>query len=416
MSIRRLFCTLVPAAALYACSGDPAALLEGDGGPNGVDPSREDGAAIGDSGQPQPDDAGTSFDDSGLPPRDGEADTGTLSDGTLFGFVGSGDGKVRVYTVDANTGTWTAKKTTTVGTSPLFLAFDAPRRRVVAVDTTTAGMVRSLAFDPETGQLTERNAKPSGGSRPAHVSLTSNGDRVFVANYEGGNMSTFPLGANGLLGTATDTKASGTKSHWAGSDPTGKYVFVPALGIDVIAQYTLDGGTGKLANNGTAPLPAGAGPRHLAFHPNGKWAYVVNELGISVTTFDFDSVTGKLQSKQTVSELPPGVSPEGVTGAEIFVHPSGKYVYASTRVYNTIVHFTVNATNGMLTRVSNVPTGNNRPRSFGLDPSGKLLFAANQDAGEIVGFRVNEATGALTSLGKTVDVPSPAYVGLVNMK
>ena len=127
------------------------------------------------------------------------------------------------------------------------------------------GLVRSFSFDPQTGALTEVNSKPAGGAGSTHLSLDPQGKWVFVANYTGGNMSVLPIAANGALGDATDTKASGNKSHWAGTNPSGSHVFVPALGANVVAQYVLDANAGKLADNGVATMPGGAGPRHLAF-------------------------------------------------------------------------------------------------------------------------------------------------------
>jgi 6-phosphogluconolactonase len=399
-----MFAAVAPIALMHACSRDAPS----SGGP---DEHGSSGGPSGDAGGPLGDAAANA--DGGPAALDGGTDAAAL--GELFAFVGSADGKVRVYAVDAPSGAWTIKKESNAGTSPSFLAFDPPRRRVVAVDEIDQGMVRSFAFDVQTGALSERNARSSGGAGPTHVSLDPTGAWVFVANYGGGTASVLPLDANGMLGAATDTKASGAMSHWAGTDPSGGHVFVPALGANVVAQYTLDKTTGTLAANGTAALPGGAGPRHLAFHPTSKWAYVVNESATSVTAFDFDKTTGKLAAKQTVSALPPAQSAAGVSGAEIFVHPSGMHVYASTRVYDSIAHFTVSPTDGTLTYVASVTTGADRPRSFGLDPEGTLLFAGNQDANQVVGFRIDATSGALTSLGKTVDVAGPTFVGLARM-
>jgi 6-phosphogluconolactonase len=335
--------------------------------------------------------------------------------GRLFAFVGSADGKIRVFDVDATSGAWTPKKESNAGSNPSFLAFDPARRRVLATDE-TGGLVRAFAFDPATGALAEVNAKPAGGAGTTHVSLDPTGNWALAANYTGGTTSILPVGANGALGDTADTKTSGAMSHWAGTNPSGTHVFVAALGANVVAQYKLDVGTGKLTDNGTAALPNGAGPRHLAFHPSEKWAYVVNELAVSVTAFDFDKATGKLMPKATVTALPAGQSANGVTGAEIFVHPSGKFVYASTRGVDTIARFTVDAANGALTRVDNTPTGASRPRSFGMDPEGTLLYAGNQDANQVVGFRIDGATGALSSIGAPITVPSPTFVGLARVR
>jgi 6-phosphogluconolactonase len=387
--------------AIQACSSDAESTTDrptgGSARDGGSDPAVTDGGAV-------------------VPGADAGNDAATPKPaGPLFAFVGSTDGKIRVFDVDATSGAWTPKRESNAGSNPSFLAFEPARRRVFATDEAAGGLVRAFAFDPATGALAEVNNKPAGGAGTTHVSLDPTGNWALAANYTGGTMSVLPVGANGALGNAVDTKASGAMSHWAGTNPSGTHVFVPALGANVVTQYKLDLGTGKLSDNGTATLPSGAGPRHLAFHASEKWAYVVNELAVSVTAFDFDRATGKLTPKATVSALPAGQSANGVSGAEIFVHPSGKFVYASTRGFNTIARFTVDTATGSLTRVDNTPTGANRPRSFGTDPEGTLLYAGNQDANQVVGFRIDAATGALTSLGAPVTVPSPTFVGLVRV-
>jgi 6-phosphogluconolactonase len=399
---------LAPLALVHACSTDPTGSGPGAGGvdDDGGNAASPDGGSTTDA---------SAASDAAPDAPDANANADAAALGQLFAFVGSADGKIRVYAVDANSGGWTLAKESPAGTNPSFLAFDPPRRRVVAIDEGDPGMVRSFAFDSSSGTLTERNAQPSGGAGPAHLSLDPTGAHVLVANYTGGTASVLPLDASGMLGAASDTKSPGAMCHWAGTDPGGTHAFVSVLGADLIGQYSLDAMSGKLADNGVAALAAGVGPRHLAFHPSAKWAYVVNETAISVTTLDYAATTGQLAAKQTLSALPPAQSTAGVSGAEIFVHPSGAHVYASTRVYDSIAHFTVSPTDGTLTYVASTGTGADRPRSFGLAPEGTLLFAANQDANQVVGFRIDAATGALTSLGKTVDVPSPAFVGLTRM-
>ncbi len=394
-------------ALFAACSGDDAS----PGGPT-VGPGADAQAGT-DGGTVPSGDGGVTADGS---PGPSEAGGDAAPVGELFGFVGSKDGKIRVYAVDASSGAWTLKKESSAGTNPSFLAFDPARRRVVATDESGgAGLVRSFSFDPASGALTELSSKSAGGAGSTHVSFAPTGKWVFVANYTGGNASVLPIDlGTGMLGDAADTVASGEKSHWAGTDPSGKFVFVPALGNDAVSQYTLDGSSGKLTANGTAALPGGAGPRHLAFHPTQPWAYTMNELDVTVSTFDLDTNGGTLNEKSTISALPVGQSAVGVSGAEIFVHPSGKTVYGSTRVYNSIAVFTI-AGDGTLSLSQNAPTGANRPRSFGLDPEGTLLYAGNENADEVVGFRIGASDGKLTSLGKTTDVPGPTFVGLARM-
>jgi 6-phosphogluconolactonase len=346
-------------------------------------------------------------------PDGGRSDGGGVpSVAKLFAFVGSGDGKIRTYAVDAD-GTWAPKKETAAGKAPSFLAFDPAKHRVVAVDEGN-GLVQSFAFEVADGSLTPVSSKPAGGEGTTHVSLDPTGSWVFVANYTSGDASVRAIDSAGTLGDATDTKASGAKSHWVGTNPSGTHAFVVALGADHVAQYVLSAATGKLADNGTATLPSGTGPRHLAFHPSEQWAYTINEIAITATTFAFDKSTGRLNAIASVSAIPDAQSKTGVSGAEIVAHPNGKWVYASTRGYNSIALFSVDGATGKLTRISNTPTGGARPRSFAIDPDGTLLFAGNQDVNQVAGFRIDPSTGALTPFGQ-VTVPKPDFVGLARM-
>lgn len=385
-----------------ACSSDD------DGSPRG--PSSGATADAADQADAAASDDDARSEDAGEVPDAAGSDAGPPP-GKLFGFVGSGDGKIRSYEVDATAGTWRLLRETTAGGSPSFLAFDPSRARVMATDESN-GQVRSFAFDSNTGELSPNNARPSGGAGPTHISLDPTGNWMMVANYTSGTASVYPVVSDGSIAAASDNPTSGPMSHWAGTNPSGTHVFVVSLGADLIRQYVLDRTTGKLAANGQATLPSGLGPRHLVFAPDERHAWSVNELGRSVTTFDFDRTTGRLTARQTISALPDGTSTSGVTGAEIAVHRSGKFVYASTRGYNAIATFRVADADGTLTRVDSAPTGGNRPRSFALDSEASLLFAGNESRNEVVGFRIDATTGVPTPLGKTVDVPSPTFVGL----
>jgi 6-phosphogluconolactonase len=328
----------------------------------------------------------------------------------VFGFVGSGDGKIRVYRVDAAAGTWALATTVNAGQNPSFLAFDEPHHRVFAVDETNTGRVRSFGFDAASATLKETNNVASGGAAPTHLSVHPSGRWLMVAHYGTGNVSIVPISANGTLGALSDSKASGAMTHWAGATRAGDYVLVNSLGGNAVVSYKFDATSGKLTDNASVKAPANAGPRHLAFHPTEKWAYVVNEKTASVSAFSFDSALGRLTAATTVSALP---QPKGgSTGAEIAVHPSGRFVYASTRGTNAVAQFGVDAKGAGLAFVQSVPTGAAEPRSMALDPDGKFLFAGNLSAAQVVGFRIDQATGKLTSLGKTVDVASPTFVGL----
>jgi 6-phosphogluconolactonase len=329
----------------------------------------------------------------------------------LYAFVGSGDGKLRTYKVDEKTGAWTAAKEVSTGSNPWFVAFDPPHSRVVAIDEVTA-TVQSFKFDAATGALTLINTKPSGGAGPTHVAIDATGKWVTVTNFGEGNVTIRAMDSSGVLGEPTDTKGSLDGAHWAGIDPLGLDVYVAAVDKNWIAQFRLDPTNGKLINNGWGDPPPNAGPRHVTLHPNHKWVYSINEYANSVSAYYFDpNFAGKMWPIDNFSALPDNQSADGVTGAEIVMHPNGKWLYASTRGYNSVASFEIDQDTGRLTRVANTDTGASAPRSFAIDPEGTLLFAGNQDADQVVGFKIDSA-GKLVSMGKTVDVAKPNFVGL----
>jgi 6-phosphogluconolactonase len=200
-------------------------------------------------------------------------------------------------------------------------------------------------------------------------------------------------------------------AHCTNFDPAFRYFFACDLGIDQVVVYRLDDATGTLTPH-TPPFAAlkpGSGPRHMDFRPDGRYAYVLNELTSTVTTFAYDAQKGVLTEAQTVSTLPPGYSGQN-SGAEIVVHPSGRFVYSSNRGHNSIAIFRVDQASGALTFVRAQESGGSTPRNFALAPGGRLLLAANQNSGNIVTFAIDEASGDLKPTGVTVDVPSPVCV------
>ncbi len=344
-------------------------------------------------------------------PPDARVDVATpdgASAAPLFVLVGSGDGKIRVFSVAEPSGALTPMGTASPGGNPSFLAMDPTLRRVYAVDEANA-QVRAFTFDPKVGSLTDLGTPvASGGGGPTHVSIDASGKFVLVANYGGGTTSVFPIQGSGALGAATDTQSPGPKAHLSISSPSGGFVFVPALGANLIAQYKFDG-AGKLTANGTVSPPPNAGPRHLAFRPDEKFAYGINETASTMTTYAYDKVTGKLTAGATLSTLPSSFGGAN-TCAEVTVHPSGAFVYGSNRGHDSIVTFASDPVTGALTLVGHVPTGGKTPRSFALDPSAKLLYAANQGSGTVAAFTIG-GNGVPVASGAPVAVPSPTFVG-----
>ncbi len=336
--------------------------------------------------------------------------------GTPYAYVGSGNGVVSIYTLNVATGALADAGSVNAGPNPSFLAIDPAKKYLYAVNEGGSGnsAVASFAINPTNGALTPINSQPSQGAGPAHVSVDKTGKWVFAANYGGGTVAVFPVRPDGGLGPFSDTDASGMNAHQILTDPTNKFVVVPTLGENHVVQYVFNSTTGTLTLNSVPYLATdgGAGPRHIAFHPTGKFAYLINEKSSTLQALAFDDVTGRLTPLQQVSTLPAGFSGSNTT-AEVFVHPNGRFVYGSNRGHNSIVAFAINPMTGTLTLLGHTPTGGNTPRSFGIDPAGTVLLAANQDSNSVTSFRIDVDAGTLSALGQTKTVNSPAFVGVV---
>ena len=270
-------------------------------------------------------------------------------------------------------------------------------------------------------RLTSINQQESQGKAPCYVSVDRTGRFVFVANYTGGSIASIPVRRDGGLGvarTVVNHKGSGPDpvrqtsphAHCILPDPSGRYVLAVDLGIDAILTYMLDEKTGAItvADTGAAVKP-GAGPRHLTFHPNGRLAYLANELDSTLSVFTYDAARGALEEID-VTPAAPGGTVEGNHPADIHVSPSGKHVYISNRGEDNIAVFSIDTASGKLTPVEQVSTGGKSPRNFALDPSGRWLLAANQRSDSIVSFKVDRESGRLTPTGHQVEVATPVCI------
>lgn len=355
---------------------------------------------------------------------------------TMIVYVGTYSGKeqqgVRVFHLDAQTGALSPAGGASGVGNPSFVAVHPNRRFLYAVgeagnfDAAGSGAVAAFAANPETGALTLLNQESSRGSGPCFVALDPAGKHALVANYGGGSVACLPILPDGRLGPATafvqhsgssvnKQRQSEPHAHSINADAAGRFAIAADLGLDKLLVYRLDAANGTLAPNdppatNTAP---GAGPRHFAFHPNGRFAYAANEINSTVSAYAYNPGRGTLAETQTLSSLPPGASAAGNSMAEILVHPSGKFVYASNRGHDSIAVFAVDAQTGRLQLVENESTQGKTPRGFGLDPSGDFLLAANQDSDSLVVFRVDKATGRLFPTGQTVTLPRPVCVRIV---
>jgi 6-phosphogluconolactonase len=333
----------------------------------------------------------------------------------------------------SDSGQVTPAELVTVTTNPSFLVVDPSNRYLYAANETDrfrgqeTGWVSAYAVDATSGRLKPLYQVASGGRGPAHISIDRTGKTVLVANYGGVSLAAFPVKPDGSLGAATSViqnhgssvnaeRQKAPHAHCIVPDPANNFALLCDLGLDEVLVYHLDAAAAKLTPNNPAfaSVAPGSGPRHIAFRPDGKFAYVINELSCTLTTFAYDAKSGSLREVETVSTLPVGETKKPkYSTAEIAVHPSGKFVYGSNRGHNSISIFRVDENTGKLTMIDNVSTGGGTPRSFGIDPSGRFLLAANQEWGGVAVFRIDEQSGRLNPTDESIKVEKPVSVVFV---
>ncbi|HNQ89756.1 MAG TPA: lactonase family protein [Verrucomicrobiota bacterium] len=311
-------------------------------------------------------------------------------------------------------------------TQPSFLALHPNGNHLYAVGETgqgkTAGAVSAFTINRATGALSLQNRASSGGAGPCHLIVHPDGKWVFVANYGGGSVAVLPLRQDGALGepatviqhqgsSVNRQRQEGPHAHGVTLDQSGQFLFVPDLGLDKILVYRFDAATGALTPHAppSAAVKPGAGPRHFAFAPDYRHAYVINELDSTITAFAYDPRQATLTEQQTVTTLPEGFGGKSTT-AEILVHPSGRFLYGSNRGYDSLAVFAVDRAKGTLKPLQHVSTQGQTPRSFGIDPTGEWLWAANQNSDTLVLFRIDPNRGRLLPTGESLNVGSPVCV------
>jgi 6-phosphogluconolactonase len=349
-------------------------------------------------------------------PATGGADAGSEPLPTsAFVYVSGangGQGVIALYTLDYASRALTLVKKVNAGTNASFLAIDVPRRSLYVAD--EGGMrVRQLGLDANTWVPSPVTDRATNGNA-VYVATTRDGQFVLTAQYNEGKAESFNV-VNGTLGISLGAQTTGGQAHAVVLSPDERFLFVPCKAADHIERYPFDKSTGRF--QGTPVLTqtaAGAGPRHLAFHPNGRFAYLVNELGSSVYAYSYTADDGKLTELQRTSSLPDGFSGSSAA-AEIFVSPSGEHVYASNRVTGqngSLAAYDV-GTDGKLTLVAHQSTGGNTPRSFAIDPTERLVIAANQDSSNVAVLPIDASTGKLGPPAVMDVGMSPNFVGIV---
>ena len=346
-----------------------------------------------------------------------------------FGTYTRGDSDsegIYVSRFNSGSGELSAPELAVKTTNPSFVALHPKKPVLYSVSEVTgsdgkpAGAVSAFAIEKSTGKLTRLNSQPSSGSGPCHVSTDSEGRCLLVANYGSGSCASLAIAEDGSLkpaasviqhaGTSLNQKRQrGPHAHSANPGPNDRFAFVADLGIDKVQIYRLDPDAATLTEAGFVKVTPGAGPRHFAFHPSGKHAYVINEMALTITAFDFDPGKGTLTPIQDISTVPDTANRIGLSTAEVQVHSSGKFVYGSNRGHDTIAAFKV-GDDGKLSLIEIEPIQGETPRNFGIDPSGNFLLAAGQKSGTISVFRIDQNTGELEFTGSKIEVGAPVCV------
>jgi 6-phosphogluconolactonase len=353
----------------------------------------------------------------------------------LIGTYTSGKSE-GLYVYKFNSQTGEAKFINTAKASnPSFLTISPNQKFVYAVNEnadstrfTVTGHVAAYSFNKANGKLTYINKQESGGKHPCYLTIDKTGKWIIAGNYSSGSLSVLPVKPNGSLDTAiqivqheghgvVEGRQDDPHVHATVLSKDNKTLYVPDLGIDKLMMYKFNNKSGLLTD---APMPfvmtePGTGPRHFDFHPNNKFAYLVEELTGTVSVFEIYK-DGSLESIQNISALPRDF--DGAIGsADIHVSTDGKFLYVSNRgESNTIGIFKINSSTGLLTWIDHQSTLGKTPRNFSLDPSGNFLLVANQNTDDIIIFKRNKNTGLLTDTGKKINVPSPVCLKWISTK
>ncbi|MEY4916576.1 MAG: 6-phosphogluconolactonase [Verrucomicrobiota bacterium] len=340
---------------------------------------------------------------------------------------------IYVSRLDADTGKLSAPELAAAVGNPCFVNLSPDGKSLYSANSVksfngeNAGSISAFAIDKKSGQLTLLNEKSSGGAGPCHVSVDASGKVLFTANYGGGSVKTFLLESNGSLGTDGSTiqhhghsvntnRQTAPHAHFICADPSNRFALACDLGTDSIMVYPFATVSAGLAQRGAAngSVPPGSGARHLAFSRDGKFVYVLNEMACTVSQFAWGEKSGALKLLETISALPADVElSKAFSAAEILVHPSGKYIYATLRGHDSVSVFAADTKSGKLTFVQNISSGGKVPRGLGIDPTGRWLITAHQKSDNALEFAIDAATGKLSPTGQELKIGSPVDVKFV---
>lgn len=359
------------------------------------------------------------------------AATAATKDRVYIGtYTEHGSQGIYVCQFDPSTGNLSTPELAAVTPDPSFLAVAPSRRFLYTINETDhfngqpTGGVSAFSIDRATGKLTLLNQVSSLAPGPAYITLDQTARYVLVANYDEGSVAVYRILPDGKIGDSTaflrhvgssvdPERQQGPHAHSIALSPDNRFAIVADLGLDELLVYPFDASNGTLGAPRVIKTDPGVGPRHLTLADSGRFVYVINEMRSSLTVYSYHASDGGMASVQKVSTLPSSFHGKN-TAAEVVLHPSGNFLYASNRGDdNSIAVFAVDHAKGTLTLVEFVPTGGKTPRNFAIDPSGQWLIAANQDSNNIVTFRVNSKSGRLAPAGQSIEVNSPTMVDFV---
>ena len=366
---------------------------------------------------------------SALPSRSNKAST--IFVGTYTEPKGSQSEGIYVYQMDSTCGQLKFERVIKGVVNPSFLEIH-PHQNILYTVTEAesfngqaGGGVSAFSINSTSGELALLNEQFSHGEHPCYVSVERTGRFALVANYTSGSVAMFPIHTEGRLGEATEViqhigssthpeRQTGPHAHCILPDPTNRFAIAVDLGMDKLMIYQMDLEHGKLQLHHEVNVHAGAGPRHLTFHPNGQFAYLINELDATVIAYRYHSEAGVFEELQTISALPKDFKGENLC-ADIHISPDGKFLYASNRGHDSIVCFRIDERSGELSYINHVSTEGREPRNFAVDPTGTFLLVANQKSDSIITFKIDTATGQLLKTGYQIEVPMPVCVKFANL-
>lgn len=343
--------------------------------------------------------------------------------GTYTKPEGSTSEGIYVYRMEPSSGKLKFKTVVKGIVNPSFLDIHPRRGFLYAVNEVRSfaggagGGVSAFSIHSSSGELTLLNDQFSYGEDPCYVSVEQTGQFALVANYTNGSVAMFPIQPDGKLGPAEEViqhsgssihpeRQTGPHAHCILPDPTNRFAIVADLGLDKLLIYRMDLAHGKLHKHAEVNVRPGAGPRHLTFHPNGQYMYLINELQSTLTGYSYQADSGTFEELQTVPALPEYFTDKNLC-ADVHIPPNGKYLYASNRGHDSIVCFRIEENTGRLTYRDHTPTGGREPRSFAIDPSGTFLLVANQKTNNIVTFKIHTESGQLSRTGNEEEVSMP---------